>query len=114
MRRVEEQLKNLNIPVFAKFDHAKNAREVNLDLRPTQVIVFGAPSVGTKLMQENQSISIDLPLKMSVWEDAKGSIWIAFPHMDKLAEKYGDLDKGIISKMQSLLKGIVKKATNIY
>lgn len=114
MQRIEDELKALKIPVFAKFDHAKNADEVHLDLRPTEVIVFGSPSVGTKLMQANQSISIDLPLKIAVWEDAKGRVWAVFPQMDKLTAKYCGLDKSIAVNMQKLLEKIVKKATKVY
>ena len=58
MGRIEQILQKMDIPVFAKFDHQKNAKEVGLDLRPNQVIVFGSPKVGTKLMQENTAISI--------------------------------------------------------
>ena len=107
--RIEKELKALNIPVFAKFDHARNAQEVNMELRPTEVIVFGAPAVGTKLMQENQSIAIDLPLRIMVWEDANGSVWTAFPQMDQLASKYNLQNNPIIDKMQKLLEGLVKK-----
>lgn len=114
IKRIEDNLKAHNIPIFATFDHGKNAKEVGLELRPTQVIVFGSPSVGTKLMQENQSISIDLPLKIAVWEDLKGSTWLAFPHMDKLAFKYSNLDKTVIANMQKLLEKIAKTAANIY
>lgn len=114
MQRIEEELKALKIPIFAKFDHGKNADEVHLDLRPTEVIVFGSPSVGTKLMQANQSISIDLPLKIAVWEDERGRVWAAFPQMDKLTAKYSGLDKGIAGNMQKLLEKIVRKAAKIY
>lgn len=114
MQRIEDVLKSLNIPIFAKFDHGKNAQDVKLDLRPTEVIVFGSPQVGTKLMQENQSIAIDLPLKIAVWEDANGSVWVAFPQMETMSSKYGELDKTTVNNMQKLLEKIVKKAANIY
>lgn len=114
MTRIETQLKVLNIPIFAKFDHAKNAEEVQLLLRPTQVIVFGSPAVGTKLMQENPSIAIDLPLKIGVWEDAKGCVWVAFPRMDKLTSKYTGLNNEIIDNMEKLLEQITRKVSNFY
>lgn len=114
MARIEKTLKEMNIPVFALFDHGKNAEEVNLKLRPTQVIVFGSPKVGTKLMQENQSIAIELPLKIAVWEDKDGSVWVSFPQMSPLAEKYGMEGNPVIANMQALLENIVKKAANIF
>lgn len=114
MQRIENELKALKIPIFAKFDHAKNAQEAGLELRPTEVIVFGSPNVGTKLMQENQSISIDLPLRIAVWENEMKSVWIGFPNMKTLSAKYNNLDEAIISNMQTLLEKIVRKSANIY
>lgn len=114
MQRIEAGLKERQIPVFAKFDHAQNAREAGLSLRPTQVIVFGSPAVGTGLMQANQSISIELPLRISVWEDASGSVWAAFPRMKNLAEPYGQQGNPVVGKMQTLLEEITRKACSTY
>lgn len=112
--KIQQNLKNNKIPVFAIFDHAKNAEEVNLALRPTKVIVFGSPAVGTKLMQENQSIAGELPLKITVWEDEKGSVWVSFPQMKNMAKKYNLENNPIIGKMQRLLQNLVKKSSSIY
>lgn len=114
MARLEQNIKEMNIPIFAKFDHGKNAEEVDLELRPNQVIVFGSPKVGTKLMQDNPSISIELPLKISVWEDGKGSVWLSFPYMKPMAGQYGMQGNPIIDKMQVLLENLVIKSANVY
>lgn len=65
--RLESALKDRGIPVFAKFDHGQNAAGAGLFLRPTTVLVFGSPQVGTGLMEEDQSVSLELPLRISVW-----------------------------------------------
>lgn len=114
MSRMEQTLKTMGIPVFAKFDHGKNAEEVGLELRPNQVIVFGSPKVGTKLMQDNPSISIELPLKISVWEDKNGSVWATFPQMKPMAAEYGLEAEPVIAKMQELLEKIVIKSASVY
>ena len=100
MSHIEHTLKTMGIPIFAKFNHGKNAEEVGLKLLPNQVIVFGSPKVGTKLMQENPSISIELPLKISVWEDKNGSVWAAFPQMNMMAAEYNLDGEPVIGKMQ--------------
>jgi len=46
-----------------------------MKLPPNKVIVFGSPKVGTLLMQQDPSISLELPLRISVWEDADGKVW---------------------------------------
>lgn len=112
--RIEKTLQTMGIPVFAKFDHGKNAEEVGLKMLPNQVIVFGSPKVGTALMQENPSISIELPLKISVWEDKNGSVWATFPQMKQMATNYGMENNPVIGKMQDLLEKIVIKAASQY
>lgn len=114
MARVESELAARGIPVFARFDHGMNAEQVGLELRPTKVVVFGSPKVGTKLMQENPSIAIELPLRIAVWEDAAGSVWVAFPQMRRLGAAYGLAGSPVIGGMQHLLEGIVRKAANVY
>lgn len=114
MARIEQTLKTMGIPVFAKFDHGKNAEEVGLELRPNQVIVFGSPKVGTKLMQENPSISIELPLRISVWQDKNGSVWATFPQMKVLAAEYGLDGEPVVGKMQELLEKIVVSSAGVY
>ena len=114
MKRIELILHKKDIPVFAKFDHGKNAEEAGLKLRPNQVIVFGSPKVGTKLMQENPAISIELPLKISVWEDKNGSVWATFPQMKMMAAEYGLTGEPVIGKMQELLEKIVIQSASIY
>lgn len=114
VERLEHALKQMDIPVFAKFDHRANALEVGLELRPTTVVVFGSPKVGTGLMQADQSIALELPLKIAVWEDEAGSTWLAFPRMKGLAEAYGMEGNPVIGNMQRLLEKLVQKAGNVY
>ena len=114
VERLENALKAQDIPLFAKFDHAKNAADAGLTLRPTTVLVFGSPKVGTGLMQADQSISLELPLRISIWEDEAGSTWLAFPRLDNMAQEYGLSGHPVIPKMQSLLEKLVRTAANVY
>lgn len=91
-----------------------NAEEVGLKLLPDQVIVFGSPKVGTALMQENPSISIELPLKISVWEDKNGSVWATFPLMKQMGANYGMENNPVINQMQGLLEKIVIRSASVY
>jgi|GEM_PF-1057131 len=70
-------------------DHEANADRANLDLRPTRLVVFGNPNLGTPLMQEKPSIGIDLPLKILVWEDAKGDTFVTTNDIESIARRHG-------------------------
>lgn len=65
-------------------------------------------------MQLDQSISLELPLRISVWEDELGSVWLAFPRMDGIAKAYGMEDNPVIGNMEKLLENLVQKAGSIY
>ena len=113
-RRLEAELNAREIPLFAKFDHAENARGAGLELRPTTVLVFGAPKVGTGLMQADQSIALELPLRIGLWEDAAGSTWLAFPRIARMAAEYGLEGHPVVPKMQKLMEELVRAAGSVY
>ena len=73
--RLEQAVKKAGMNIFARIDHAQAAVKAGMQLRPTQLLIFGNPKVGTKLMQSNQQIGIDLPLKMLAWKDEKDAVW---------------------------------------
>lgn len=87
--RLINVLKEKNMTVFKVVDHAKGAEKVGLKLRPTTVVIFGNPKVGTLLMQCGQSAGIDLPMKMLVRQDPLGKVWITYNDPDYLAGRHG-------------------------
>jgi uncharacterized protein (DUF302 family) len=78
--RLEAEIKGKGMTVFARIDHAAGAAELGLPLRPTELLIFGSAKAGTPLMQANQAIGIDLPLKALVFEDAAGKVMGRFLH----------------------------------
>lgn len=112
--RLEARLKAQNVPVFATFDHSANAQQAGMQLRPTKVLVFGNPKVGTKLMQDNQAIALDLPLRLSVWEDARSRVWVGYHALDRLAAEYGIKDETTVKAMAQALDKLVANAVNVY
>ena len=86
---IKAKLTEKGFNIFTTVDHAKNAAGVGLELRPTTVIIFGNPNVGTKLMQCAQEYAIDLPQKVLVYEDADGKVWAVINNQLALADKHG-------------------------
>jgi uncharacterized protein (DUF302 family) len=87
--RLEAALKAAGVTVFARVDHAAGAQSVGMPLRPTLLLVFGNPRAGTPLMQANQTIGLDLPLKVLAWEDAQGAVWATYNDPAWLAARHG-------------------------
>lgn len=78
LTRLTAEIEKRGLTIFAKIDHQAAAEAVGMTLRPTEVIIFGGPKAGTPLMQADQTIGIDLPLKMLVWQDADGTVMLAY------------------------------------
>jgi uncharacterized protein (DUF302 family) len=76
--RLVHAVESKGLTVFCRIDHAANAVAAGLKLRPTEVLIFGNANGGTPLMQANQTIGIDLPLKALAWEDGGGQTWITY------------------------------------
>jgi uncharacterized protein (DUF302 family) len=86
--RIESLLKERNLVLVAKIDHAANAKSVKLELRPTRLFIFGNARTGTPLMQCNQSVGIDLPMKALVWQDAQGQVWFGYNDPQYLKDRH--------------------------
>ena len=88
-----EKLKNIlqsnGVSLFALVDHSGEAEKVGMKMRPTKLLIFGSPKAGTPLMLAAPSIAIDLPLKILVWEDAQGKVWVSYNSPDYLKERHG-------------------------
>lgn len=84
---------NPNLKLVVQLDHQANAQSVGLSLDPTRLVVFGNPNLGTPLMQSQQTISIDLPQKMLVWEDVNGVVSISYNAPDYLATRHNITDR---------------------
>jgi uncharacterized protein (DUF302 family) len=76
--RLETVLNEKGMTVFLRVDHTEGARKVGQELRPTELVIFGNPKVGTPLMQCSQTVAIDLPQKALIWQDESGQVWLTY------------------------------------
>ena len=102
--RLETVLKEEDITVMARVDHGANADKVGMQLRPTQLLIFGKPERGTRLMQEDQTVGIDLPMKVLAWEDQAGQVWIVYEKPEAIASERGIT--GAADVVQTMSKGL--------
>ncbi|MCH9808099.1 MAG: DUF302 domain-containing protein [Alphaproteobacteria bacterium] len=104
-------LESKGIRIFGRVDHQANAKGAGLELRPSTVLVFGNPKMGTPLMQENPRIGLDLPMKVLAWEAADGKVYIGYTEPKELEDRY-DIDgkDKIFKKMTKALKMFTDKA----
>ena len=110
--RLESTLKQKGMNVFIRINHAQGAQKVGMELRPTELIIFGNPKVGTPLMQCAQSVAIDLPQKALIWQDEKGQVWLSYNNPNYLVERHeiSGCDE-VVKKIEGALGNFAKAAT---
>ena len=110
--RLEIVLKEKGMTVFSRIDHAAGAAGIGETLRPTTLIIFGNPKVGTALMKCGQTAGIDLPLKILIWEDGSGLVKLSYNDPRYIADRHGITNCGqVLEKMTGALKAFAEKAT---
>ncbi len=82
-------VKKKELKVFLRLDHAAGAKSVGRELRPTELVVFGNPKLGSALMTCSQAVGIDLPMKALISEDAEGKVWFSYNDTAYLAKRHG-------------------------
>ena len=110
--RLESILIKKGMTIFNRIKHSEGAGKVGIELRDTELIIFGNPKVGSPLMRCQQSIAIDLPQKVLIWEDDKAKVWISYNDPGYLLERHNITGcEEIISKIEKVLAGIAKSAS---
>lgn len=108
LARLQSILKEKGIQIFALIDHSGEAEKAGLQMRPTQVLIFGSPKGGTPLMIAAPRLAIDLPLKALAWQDEQGQVWLSYNSPEYLQERHGfpaELVKNIAG-----IAGLIQKA----
>jgi uncharacterized protein (DUF302 family) len=88
LKRLESVLQSKNLTIFARIDHSGEAEKAGLNMRPTQLIIFGSPKAGTPLMVASPTLAIDLPLKALAWKDADGKVWLSYNNPEFLKQRH--------------------------
>ncbi|MCK5819933.1 MAG: DUF302 domain-containing protein [Psychromonas sp.] len=110
--KFEKILNKKGMTIFKIIHHSENATKIGATLRDSQLIIFGNPKAGSSLMECEQSIGIDLPLKALIWQDSKNDVWISYNDIVYLKDRHKvkGCDK-IILKVSKILENISNSAT---
>jgi uncharacterized protein (DUF302 family) len=107
-----EKLKGIlqakGIALFALVDHSGAAIKAGMKMRPTKLLIFGNPKAGTPVMLAAPSSAIDLPLKILIWEDAQGKVWVTYNSQAYLQERH-NLPPEVLPNI-NVIEALAKKA----
>jgi uncharacterized protein (DUF302 family) len=110
MDRLEAQVKERGLNVFARIDHAGGAAKIGKTLRPTELLIFGNPQGGTPFMECAQTVGIDLPLKALVWDDAAGQTWLSYNDPAYVGQRHGAAQCPSVEGLRKALAGLAQAA----
>jgi uncharacterized protein (DUF302 family) len=111
--RLSDVLTAKGMTIFSTIDHQQGAIKAGLDLRPTVLVIFGNPKVGTALMQCDQRIGLALPLKMLIWQDDAGVTWLGYQEPSKLKNEYNlDSCSETLAKVKNAMANFARAATS--
>ena len=111
VNRLEKSLSAAGFRIFARVDHGAGAKSVNMPLPPTELLIFGNPKGGTALMQSQQTVGIELPLKYLVWEDAAGKVMVGWNDPTWFTQRHGISDRApVVTKVTGALKKFATEA----
>ena len=109
--KLEAVLKKKGITIVTRWSHDAGAKKVGIKLRPTELLIFGNPKLGSHFFTSQQTAGIDLPLKALAWKDAKGQVWLSYNDPAYIAQRHHIKDRGeIVTKMTGALKKLTAAA----
>lgn len=112
-KRLERTLNEKGMTIFNRIKHSESAAKIGIELRETELIIFGNPKAGSPLMKCQQKIAIDLPQKALIWKDENHKVWISYnaPGYLKNRHTIKNCEK-VFLKIGNLLANITKSAAN--
>jgi uncharacterized protein (DUF302 family) len=108
--RLTAVMQKKGITIFARVNHAGGAKKVGMEMKPTELLVFGNPKLGTPLMLAKREIGVDLPLKALAWQDDSGKVWLGYTSPAALKARHGVSGRDEVFKKMT---GALDKLTNV-
>jgi uncharacterized protein (DUF302 family) len=88
VERLQRLIDEKGLVLFAVIDHSGEATRAGLEMPDTKLVIFGSPVAGTPVMVAAPLAALDLPLKLLVWEDSDGAVWVSYNSPAYLAERH--------------------------
>ena len=108
--RAKHQLAYHQLRVFGNVDYQKEAKKVGRKVPPTQLLLFGKIPLAVELMKANPLVGLDLPLKLLVWEDGNGSVWISYNQAEYLAGRHRGMTTELTQQIKKLMRQVAETA----
>ena len=110
--RLEHAASALGAQLFGRIDHAANAKLLGKALEPTELLIFGRPDASWPLMRDQRTTGLDLPLKILVWRDTEGGVWLTYNDIGYIALRHGATDVAdAVAGMHAWFDAVIEAVT---
>lgn len=110
--RLENLLTKKGVTIVTRWSHDAAAKKVGIALRPTELLIFGNPKLGSRFFTSQQTAGIDLPMKALAWKDKNGQVWLTYNDPHYIASRHGIKNRAkTVSKMTLALKQLMNAAS---
>jgi uncharacterized protein (DUF302 family) len=99
--RIKQDVAGKGIMFFSEVDQSKLAAGAGITLRPSMLLTFGNPPLGTQFITANPNAGLDWPVRLLVFENDKGEVWTAYTDFAWIAQRHGFKDRDAQFKMAS-------------
>jgi len=89
IERLKKDIADKGIKFFDEIDQSKLAADAGIKLRPSVLLIFGNPPLGTQFITANANAGLDWPVRLLVYENDKGEVWTAYTDFDWIARRHG-------------------------
>ena len=93
IKRIKKDVADKGIMFFNEIDQSKLAADAGVTLRPSTLIVFGNPPLGTLFLTSNPAAGLDWPVRVLVYQDEKGDVWVLYTDFTWIAHRHGIMDR---------------------
>ena len=109
--RLEALVKEKGMTVFARIDHKANAESVGKEMPDSQLLIFGAPEAGTRIMLNDPAAGVDLPMRVLTYADSDGKVWVVYHNPQGMKDDFALDECKVLGKIEGVLAGMTDQAT---
>ena len=109
--RLEALVKEKGMTVFARIDHKANAESVGKEMPDSQLLIFGAPEAGTRIMLDDPAAGVDLPMRVLTYADSGGKVWVVYHNPQGMKDDFALDEDEVLGKIEGALAGMTDQIT---
>jgi len=107
INRLKADIAAKGIKFFSEIDQSKLAADAGIKLRPSTLLVFGNPPLGTQFITSNPNAGLDWPVRLLLTQDDNGDVWAVWTDFGWIARRHNIRDRAAQFEMATKVVGSI-------